>query len=212
AAGLAGGRVDPGDRAVLAVGDPDGIRADRDPVWQAPDRDTPPRHLTGPRVDLVHGGIALVGDPDAAGPAGDGVRDVADLDRIDDPFGRGVDPGYRPVAAVGHPHVAAAGDGDRGRVVADRDLLRHRVGGRVDPRHGAVGAAHRPDRVGAECQAVRAADGHRSADPSPRRVDQADTVARQAGRPARPRPGGGDNAYGCGDRERRAHGPQGAGA
>ena len=40
AAGLAGGRVDPLDRAVLAVGDPDGVRADRDAVRAPADLDT----------------------------------------------------------------------------------------------------------------------------------------------------------------------------
>jgi len=65
--GLAGGRVDPGHRAVLAVGDPDGVRADRDPVREPPDRDIPHRHVAGRRIDPVYGGITLVGDPDAAG-------------------------------------------------------------------------------------------------------------------------------------------------
>ena len=69
---------------------------------------------------------------------------------------RGADASYRPVAAVGDPHVLA-GDGHRARRGPDRDLLHHGMGGRVDPPQRAVGAVHGPDRPVAVGQAGRAA-------------------------------------------------------
>ena len=41
------------------------------------------RHRAGHGIYPVHGVVALVGHPHAAGPAGDGDREVADRDRLD---------------------------------------------------------------------------------------------------------------------------------
>jgi hypothetical protein len=69
AARLAGGRVDPLDRAVLAVGDPDGACPGRDAVRVRADLDTPLGHLAGRGIDPVHGAVTLVGHHTALLPA-----------------------------------------------------------------------------------------------------------------------------------------------
>ena len=67
AARLAGGRVDPGDGAVLTVGDPDGVRPDRDAVWAPADLDRS-RHLAGRGIYPVHGVVALLATHTPLGP------------------------------------------------------------------------------------------------------------------------------------------------
>ena len=210
AAGLAGGRVDPLDRAVLTVRDPDSASPGHDAVRASANLDTLLRHITGHGIDPVHGAVTLVGHPHGAAPGRDGHREVTDLDRIDSPVGHGADPCHRPVAAVGDPYVRA-GDGRRGRRGPDRDLL-HGMGGRVDPGQRAARAAHHPDRPVAISQARRTAHAHRGARQFPGRADQAHAVGRQACWLARPRPGHDDDARGRGDRQRRADGQQAPGA
>src|SRR6185437_16461782 len=88
AARLAGGRVDPLYRAVLAVGDPDAAGPDRDAVRTRADLDPPfGGHIVGHGIDPVHGAVTLVDHPHGAPPGGDGDREVADRDLSDFPVG-----------------------------------------------------------------------------------------------------------------------------
>src|SRR5689334_3257971 len=66
---LAALQVDPGDRVVLAVGDPDGAGTGVDPARVTVDGDLVD-HRSQRGIDLGHGAVAAVGDPDEA--AGDG--------------------------------------------------------------------------------------------------------------------------------------------
>ena len=79
-------------------------------------------------IDPAHGVVAFVGHPHAAAPAGDGDRQVADLDRLDDGLSTAAlirDTVPSPLLVT---HTFSTGDGYRGRRGANRDL--------VQPRHG----------------------------------------------------------------------------
>ena len=89
-----GSRLDPGDRAVAVVGDPDGFAADRDGARVAADRDRVADRFAAVDVDPADRVVAGVGDPDDAGAGVDPARAGGRPDRrAEQRPGRRVDPG-----------------------------------------------------------------------------------------------------------------------
>ena len=133
AAGLAGGRVDPGNRAVLAVGDPR-----RRSLPTAIPSGSPPtgisRFVTSPVTGSIRSTVASpwLATQMPLGPLAMASGMLPTVIFCTTALAAALIRDTVPVAAVGDPYVAA-GDGDRGRIDADPDLLHHGMGGRVDP-------------------------------------------------------------------------------
>src|SRR6476646_10444139 len=122
----AGVRVDPGERRVQAIGDPDGVRVDRHARGLAADGDLARAQVAG--VDAGDGVVAGVGDPGRAGRDVGGP--VADVDRLR-PAGADVQARDSVRAPGEDPHRAGA-HGEVLHAVGKLDDLHDAVGARVD--------------------------------------------------------------------------------
>src|SRR4029079_13881667 len=101
-----GSRLDPGDRPISVICDPNRVAPDRDGARFGADLARGPLQLAALEVDLPHRVALAIGDPDGAGAAVDAARMALDRDRVVDRPQRGVDLGHAPLAAVGAPDEA----------------------------------------------------------------------------------------------------------
>ena len=139
---LAARGVDASNRAVTAVRDPDGARADGDPGRRLPDRDRR-RHGSRARIDANDSVVESVDGPHFAGADRDRGRTVADRDRRQQ--SRRVNPRDRVGVAVRDPHrICPQCDGYWAGVRIDR--LNDPARARVEPREKAGGRGN-PHRV-----------------------------------------------------------------
>ena len=106
------------------------------------DRDRPrgrtqadrPHHPLGRGVDLRECPVCAVCDPHVGRRRRDGVRALADRDRVRDHAGPWVHSGHAAAEPVGDPDGTASG-GDRGRIDADPDPIEDATGAGIERHH-----------------------------------------------------------------------------